>query len=327
MNVLVTGANGFLGYHVVKRLNERGIRPRALLPGDFDRSRLQGLDIEVVEGSVEDPAALRAACEGVDTVFHLAFLVTLSAGEEDRMRRINVVGTRNVVDSAAESGVRKVVVTSSSLAVGVNREPQPLDESADWTRHQVDFPYAAIRREAEQEALARATGEFGVMAVNPSFTMGPDDYAGAPANKLIKRLSEGRMPFSIPIGFGCLDVRDFAEGMLLAAERGRSGQRYLLNGHNVMVDTFFAEVAEVAGVKPPRLKLPIWLAYVLVAQVEGWSKLTGKQAPITRSVLQIFGRYAWYRNDLARTELGWEPRPLRATLEDTIAWLRQNPRG
>ena len=326
MKILVTGANSFLGFHVVKRLNERGIRPRALLPHDVDPKRVEGLQLDVVEGSVEDLPSLRAACEGIDTVLHLAFLVTLGAGAEDQMRRVNVQGTRNLLDAAEGCGVGKVVVTGSALAVGVNRQPQALNETADWATHRLDLPYALIRREAEQEALNRAGDRMSVTVVSPSFTMGPDDYVGAPANQLLRRLSAQRLPISIHIGFGVLDVRDFAEGMILAAERGRPGQRYLLSGHNVLIEEFFAEVADVAGVRPPRWRLPLWLVYVLVTLVEGWSKLTRKSPPITRALLQIFGRYAWYDTEQARTELGWQPRPLRTTLEDTIAWLRQNPK-
>ncbi len=326
MKILVTGANSFLGFHVVKRLNERGIRPRALLPHDVDPKRVAGLQLDVVAGSVEDPQSLRAACEGMDTVLHLAFLVTLGAGAEDQMRRVNVQGTRNLLDAAEACGVAKVVVTGSALAVGVNRQPQALNETADWATHRLDLPYAVIRREAEQEALNRAGDRMSVTVVSPSFTMGPDDYVGAPANQLLRRLSAQRLPISIHIGFGVLDVRDFAEGMILAAERGRPGQRYLLSGHNVLIEKFFAEVADVAGVRPPRWRLPLWLVSVLAMLVEAWSKLTRKAPPITRSVVQIFGRYAWYDTERARTELGWQPRPLRTTLEDTIAWLRQNPR-
>lgn len=324
MKILVTGANSFLGFHVVKRLNERGIRPRALLPHDFDPKRVEGLQFDLVEGGMEDAPSLRTACEGIDTVLHLAFLVTLGAGSEDQMRKTNIQGTRNLLDAAEACGVKKVVVTGSALAVGVNRLPQALSETADWTTHRLDLPYAVIRREAELDALARATDRMAVTVVSPSFTMGPDDYVGAPANQLLRRIGAQRLPISIHIGFGVLDVRDFAEGMILAAERGRSGQRYLLSGHNVLIEPFFAEVAEVAGVRPPRWRLPVRLVYVLVTLLEAFGKLTRKAPPITRALLQIFGRYAWYDTERARTELGWHPRPLRTTLEDTIAWLRRN---
>jgi dihydroflavonol-4-reductase len=131
----------------------------------------------------------------------------------------------------------------------------------------------------------------------------------------------------VEIGFGCLDVRDFAAGMLLAAERGRSGQRYILSGQNVTVDDFVAEVAAITGAKPPRWKVPRWAACALVVALNAWKKLKGEPPLVSRSILQLIGSYAWYDARRARDELGWEPTPLRTTLEETIAWLRENPTG
>ncbi len=322
--VLVTGPNSFLGYHVTQCLNKRGIRPRALVPKDAKASYLYNLDIDIVEGTIEDEASLRAACEGIDTVFHLSFLVGISEELEERMQEFNVDGTRRLLDVAANSGVKQVVISSSALAVGVNHSPQALDETADWNIHHFDFVYALTRRQAEEEALARSNPGFSVIAVSPSFTMGPEDYVGAPANKLLQAVSAEKLPVIFTVGFGCLDVRDFAEGMILAAERGRPGQRYLLNGHNVMADELMKEVASVAGVKPPRRKLPIWMAYFMVALLKIIKTLTRKPPAITRSTLQILGRYAWYDSTRAQKELGWTPRPLRETLEDTLRWFREN---
>src|SRR5256885_7837948 len=165
--VLVTGASSFLGYHVVKRLNEQGIRPRVLELRENNLDPLERLDVTRVEGHFEDPQAVGAACSTVDTVLHLAFKVSVAGGTNifDEMQRINVVGTRRLLETAAAKGVSRVVVTSSALAVGVNREPAPLDESADWARHAFDLSYAKIRRQAEQESLARAKPGFAVIAV------------------------------------------------------------------------------------------------------------------------------------------------------------------
>ncbi len=322
--VLVTGPTSFLGYHVTQCLNKRGIRPRVLIPQDTDATSLRNLNVDVIQGTVMDEASLRAACEGINTIFHLSFLVSIGGGLEARMQEFNVGGTRRLLDAAANAGASRVVVASSALAVGVNRNPQAIDETADWRIHHFDLAYALTRRQAEEEALARSGPGFSVIAVNPSFTMGPEDYVGAPANKLLQVVTDEKLPMTFTVGFGCLDVRDFAEGMVLAAERGRSGQRYLLNGHNVMVDELLKQVAVIAGVKPPRRHLPIWVAYVIVTLLQIVKFLTRKPAAITTSVLQILGRYAWYDTSRAQQELGWTPRPLRETLEDTLRWLREN---
>jgi dihydroflavonol-4-reductase len=326
-NVLVTGASSFLGYHVVKQLNERGIRPRVLEFSGSNLDPLNRLDVSRSEGRLGNAAAVDAACSGVDTVIHMAFRVSVGGGTKqfDEMRQINIDGTNRLLDAAAAKGVARAVVASSALAVGVNRRPQALDETADWAEHAFNLPYATLRRQSEQEALARTRPGFSVVAVSPAFTMGPDDPVGAPANKLLKTLINGKLRFTLPVGFGCLDVRDFAKGATLAAERGRPGQRYLISGHNITVDQLLEQAAAIAGVRPPRFAPPRALLHLLVGAVEVVSTLRGKAPPVTRDVLQIVGRYAWYDTSRARAELGWEPRPLQQTLEDTIRWLRAQP--
>ncbi len=327
-NVLVTGATTFLGYHVTKRLNQLGIRPRVLEWPGSDEAVFERLDVERRPGTLADVSAIAAACEGVDTLLHVAFKVSLGGGAAllEEMRRINVAGSEQLLDTAAAHGVTRAVVTGSALAVGVARRPQPLDETAESPEHVLSLPYAAIRREAEQRSLTRARPSFAVMSVAPAFTLGPDDPVGAPANKLVKAVTNRKLPFLPPtVGFGCLDVRDFAAGALLAAERGVSGRRYILSGENVTAKQFLESAAEAAGVKPPRFQAPAVLLEVLVGGVEGLSRLRRRPPPVTRAALQIFGRYAWYDTSRARTELGWTTRPLRETLDDTVRWLRQQP--
>jgi dihydroflavonol-4-reductase len=324
--ILITGATGFLGYHVVKRLNAAGIRPRVLELRDGRLDVLDQIDVERCAGYLDEPGAVRAACTGVGTVIHLAFKVSVGSGAKliEEMERINIAGTTQLLETAATTGVRRAVVAGSALAVGVNRNPKPLDESANWAEHAFDLRYAIMRRQAELNALAQASPSFAVLTVCPAFTFGPDDPVGAPANKLVESLITGKLRFTLPVGFGCLDVRDFASGVVLAAERGRSGQRYLLSGENVTTNQLLEQAAAIAGVRAPRFKPPMFLVRTLVGALEAFSAIRGKPAPITREVLQVVGRYAWYDTTKARTELGWSARPLRETLEDTIRWLR-NP--
>jgi dihydroflavonol-4-reductase len=326
--VLVTGATGFLGYHVVRRLNASGLRPRVLERPDATFPILDRLDADRAPGHLEDADSVRAACDGVGTLLHLAYKVGVGGGARlaGEMRRINVDGTVALLRAAAAAGVRRAVVVGSSLAVGVNRDPAPLDEGASWSRHGFDLPYAVVRREAEIAALAEATPRFEVVSVCPSFTFGPDDPVGAPANKLIESLITGRLRFTLTVGFSCLDVRDFADGAVRAAEHGGSGQRYLLTGENVTADQLLARAASIAGVRAPRFRPPMPLVYGVVGALELFSRLRRRPAPITRDVLQIVGRYAWYDASKAGAELGWAARPLDQTLEDTIESLRARRR-
>jgi dihydroflavonol-4-reductase len=322
--MLVTGATGFLGYHVVKRLNASGQRPRVLERRDAALGIVDRLDVDRAAGHLDDANAVRAACAGADTLLHLAYKVSVGGGKQllDEMQRVNVAGTVDLLRAAAAAGVRRAVVVGSALAVGVNREPAPLDERASWSRHGFDAPYATIRRDAEIAALAEATPGFDVVSVCPSFTFGPDDPVGAPANKLLESLMTRRLRFTFDVGFSCLDVRDFADGMVRAAEQGRSGERYLLTGENVTANQLLERAAAIAGVREPRFKPPMILVNGAVGAVELFGRVFHRPVPITRDVLQIMGRYAWYDAAKARTELGWSPRPLDQTLAETIEWLR-----
>jgi dihydroflavonol-4-reductase len=323
-NVLITGASSFLGYHVAKQLNEQGLRPRVLELPESKLDPLNKLDVSRCEGHLGDSQAMAAACDGVDTLIHTAFKVSVGGGttQLDEMRKINIEGTNRLLDTAAAKGVTRAVVASSALAVGVNRRPEPLDETANWAEHAFNLPYAVMRRQAEQEALAKTKPGFAVIAVSPAFTFGPDDPVGAPANKLLQTLINGKLRFTLTVGFGALDVRDFAKGAILAAERGRPGQRYLISGHNVTANQLLEQAAAIAGVRAPRFEPPRALLSVLVGAIGIFSSLKGKSPPVTRDVLQVIGRYAWYNTSRARADLGWEPRPLQQTLEDTIRWLR-----
>jgi dihydroflavonol-4-reductase len=323
--ILITGATSFLGYHVAKRLNQAGIRPRVLERPESKLEALDRADVERCPGHLDDPAAVRSACTGADTLLHVAFKVNIAGGPEAlaEMQRVNVEGTRELLKTAAAAGVRRAVVAGSALAVGVNREAAPLDETADWSQHAFDLPYATLRRQVELEALAQTTPEFAVMTVCPSFTFGPDDPSGAPANKLVGALIAGKIPCKVAVGFGCLDVRDFANGMVLAGERGRPQQRYLLSGENITTDKLVDTIAAISGVPGPRFTAPAFVVKGLVGALGAMNDVLGKESKITNDVLQILGRYAWYNTTKARTELGWTSRTLHETLNDTIQWLRQ----
>jgi dihydroflavonol-4-reductase len=329
--ILVTGAVGFLGYHAVRLLNERGHRPRVLLSA-ADRQPSKGLDAlrkqDVVEvsGGIDDPASLAAACDGVDTVLHLEFSLKLSSGPEveKTLHEVNVVGSRSLLDAATKARVQRVVMSSSSLSVGLAREPKPLDEWASWDINGLSLPYARSRREAEQEALARPAGPGlpVIVTVNPTFTLGPYDYSGAPANSLVKLLAKP-FPLDAAIGFSILDVRDYADGVLRAAEQGQHGRRYLLSGDNLMARDLLLAVSKVTGKQAPGWRFTLRSSVVspLLALVELQAKLMNKPPAVTRAVLELFGRYAWYDTKSAREELGWKPRSLQDSLHDSLAWL------
>ncbi|MEN8259789.1 MAG: NAD-dependent epimerase/dehydratase family protein [Pseudomonadota bacterium] len=336
--VLVTGPAGFLGYHVIKLLNDRGVKPRALIEASDSAlsdpktkkamEALRTLDVEEVMGDYDDLSSLQAACEGVDTLFHLKFCINMGDGEavEKQLHEQNVVATRNMLDAATAEGVDRILVSSSVLTIGLNPEPEPLKETADWDKYRFNLPYALSRRQAEQEALARPSGEElpVVSVVNPSFTLGPEDFVGAPANLLLDKMSNFWFRFTAPNGFSILDVRDYADGALKAAEKGLHGQRYILSGPNINSYLLLKEAAAVDGREAPKwlLPIPVWFVSLLTKVL---AKVKKKPWPKgSPSITELWGKHAWYNTDLARNELGWETRPLRETVEDSLRWRREN---
>ena len=238
------------------------------------------------------------------------------------MQRVNVDGTRRLLKSAAAAGVRRAVVTGSALAIGVNRQPAPLDETASWSQHAFDLPYANLRRQVELDALARQRRSWRLSPSARRSRSGPTIRPARRPTSWWERSSRASCRAKLAVGFGCLDVRDFAAGMVLAGERGRPGERYLLSGENVTADQLVDTVAAISGVGGPRFTAPVFLAKGLVSALGLWGNASGKPPPITSDVLQILGRYAWYNTTKARTELGWTSRSLHETLTDTIRWLR-----
>jgi dihydroflavonol-4-reductase len=321
--VLVTGGGILLDYHVIKRLNERGIRPRSLVLRGSDTSKIGRLEVDLM-GNIQDPTALKTALHGTDTVLHMAYEVK-PAGTLEDMHETNIVGTRTLLDAAEEAGVKRLVATSSVLAVGANRDAQALDESAEWSQHALTLPYVESRLQGEQLALARSRPGFEVVVVAPALTFGPEDYGPAPGGFIVKRVAEGRFMPTVDVGVGCVDVRDFAELMLLAAERGRPGQRYIACAHNRTLKDLVSETAAAAGIRPKTLHLPRWVPHVLITGIGLWYRIRRKTPPVPRSLLQLVGRHAWYDAKRAREELGWQPRPLQETLAHTVRWFRENP--
>ncbi len=332
--VLVTGPAGFLGHHVIQQLNANGIRPRVLLPPDIDDSlpkvrALQQQNVEIISGDIDNPAALQNACNGVDTVLHLHFEITLGSDAQARqaLHEENVQGTRNLLDAATKANVSRMVISSSALTIGLHHEAETLNENADWMQYAFTLPYAQSRREAEQMALSQAGPDRPqIVVVNPSFTLGPDDWISAPANRLVMAMTKPGFRLTAPIGFGVLDVRDYADGVIRAAKHGKPGQRYILSGDNLTPRQLAHAVAKAVGNEPANsfFSLRGWMVYPLVVLVELFSKLRGRPAPVSRNILELWGRYAWYDTSLSRNELGWKPRPLQETLRDTIAWHKQN---
>ncbi len=320
--VLVSGATGFVGSHVVAALAGRGVEVVALARKASAGGSIAGASA-VVQGDVRDRDAVRAAAEGCDGAIHCAGKVSRDPKDAEEMRTLHVLGTRAFLDGCEAAGVAKVAIASTSGTVGVSEDANAVATEDDETPYALVNQWAYYRAKlwAEQEALARSRAGFEVVAISPSLVLGPGDTRGSSTNDV--RLFLERKVAAIPSGgVSYVDARDVAEGLVRALERGRGGQRYLLGACNVTFRELFARLERVSGVKGPWAPLPREATKVAGALLERFAAAVGREPEVDAESLEL-ARYYWYiDSSRAERELGWTPRDPVATLADTVADLR-----
>ena len=319
MLALVTGGGGRLGNVLVRRLLEGGHQVRVLEPGARPES-LAGLDIDFQSGSVLDAGEVDQAVDGVDVVYHLAAKIDLRPKKDPRMFTINVEGTRTVAEACLARGLR-MVHTSSHHAV--EREPldQPLtedkplalDEKCDYHRSK------AIGETSVLDACARG---LNATIVNPGSMIGPNDYEPSMIGAALIDMYFGRVPVLLDLLSDYVDVRDVADGMIAAAEKGRVGERYFLTGDVVPIMEMVSLYGELTGAKVPTRALPLWVGWVLLPFALAGSAITKSDPFITADMLRASVSNAVVSHEKARRELGYEIRTLRESLSDAVEWYR-----
>jgi dihydroflavonol-4-reductase len=318
---LLTGASGFIGSHVARALAKRGDELRLLVRRGSDLDHLADLEFERVTGDITDRRAVRRAVKGAATVFHVAGSTSMRASQRERVFEVNVTGTRNVVEEALRAGVEQVVHTSSAGAIGPAKPGGTADEGQAFSAGHLGIAYVNSKHEAEVEALRAAAHGLPLVVVNPTFVLGPDDPSGGArsSNALVKRVMLRQIPFYVDGGLNIVDVRDIAAGHLLAARKGKAGERYILGGRNFTLDRLFADVARIAGVPAPPVKVPPRLTSVTVSA----ARRVGLSVAVSEDELRSAEHWWTYRSTKARKELGFKPRPHEETLEDTVHWLAE----
>ena len=315
--VLVTGATGLVGSHVTRLLVERGDDVRVTFR---DRSRpdnLAGLDVQQVACDVLDRRAVRRALRGVDRVFHIAGMTSLRASR-DQVFRVNVQGTRIVLEEALRAGVERAVHTSSVAAIGPAPRGSTADERQPFLAGGLDVPYVHAKREAEAEALRVAAAGLPVVIVNPAHVFGAGDLYRS-STELVLRFLRRQIPAYVDGALNVVDAEDVARGHLLAEERGTPGERYILGNRNFTLDRLLADLGRLSGVAPPALKLPVHAALAFARVAEAASAAP----PITQVEVRAASQWWTYRSTKAKRELGWKPSHHEDTLERTIAWYRE----
>lgn len=320
---LVTGATGFLGSHLVKELRGAGHDVVALCRGAVPSLAVQGVDVRL--GDVLDAASVRDAAAGCDGLFHCAGRVSRRREDAELLYRTHVEGTKITLDACRGAGVKRAVIASTSGVVAVSKDPSDIrDETAEPPIDLIGgWPYYRSKLYAERAAFDRNGPGFEVIAVNPSILLGPGDVHGASTGDVVSFL-ERRLPFIPPGGLSFVDARDAAHGMVLAMEKGRAGERYLLGAANMSLDVFFHRLSRVSGVPVPALRLPrsVTLAKAGAHLIERARKRLPFDLPVD-PVSAEMSQYFWYLDaSKARRELGWTPRDPVETLADTVADLR-----
>lgn len=320
--VAVTGATGFIGSAVVRQLVATGRSVRALVEPGARATNLDGLAIDRAECDVTDARSLRRALASCETLYHLAAVYKLWARTPEPMYRVNVEGTVATLLAAREAGVRRVIHTSSIAALGL-RHGGLADEETPFDLFEVANEYILTKWQSDRVAARFAEAGLDVVIVNPAFPFGPGDVAPTPTGRILLALLRGQVPGRGPGGFCTIDVDDCAAGHLLAEERGRTGQRYILGNENVTLDEFFDLVARVANVPSPRLRFPAKLSACVALGMEIWADhVSHEEPPATYRSILYAQRNAFFSNAKAKRELGLPSRPLVDTIRRAVNWFR-----
>jgi dihydroflavonol-4-reductase len=325
MTALVTGANGFVGAAVVRALLGEGRAVRAFVRESSDRRNLEGLDVELAFGDLNDAGSLQRAVQGCRAVLHVAADYRLWVPAPAAMYKTNVDGSVAVVEAAARAGVERLVYTSSVAVLGIRRDRRPADEETPVGIDDMIGPYKRSKFLAE-DAVRRRAAELDVplVIVNPSTPIGPGDIKPTPTGRIIVDGASGRIPAFVDTGLNLVHVDDVARGHVLALSAGRLGQRYILGGTDMSLEAILALVARESGRTPPRVRLPRRPLYPIAIGAQWWARLFGGEPRLCLDELRMAAKCMYFTSDKAVHELGYSWRPAEAAVADAIDWFKRN---
>jgi dihydroflavonol-4-reductase len=316
---LVTGATGFLGWHVARQLLDRGDRVRVLVRDPRRLRECEGAD--VAQGDLRDRDSLTRAMSGCGVLYHVAADYRLWAKNPDELYRSNVDGTRNVLDAAASAGVERVVYTSTVGCIGV--PPGGIgDESLPVGEQDMTGAYKRSKFLAERVALEPRA--MPVVVVNPTAPIGDHDWKPTPTGKIVVDYLRGNMPAYLDTGLNVVDARDVATGHLAAAERGRAGERYILGSENLTLREIFEKLEGISGIRAPKVQIPYAVAYAAGVLTTAWANVSGVEPRAPLDAVKMARKKMWVRHDKAAAELGYEPGPATVALRRAVEWFRAN---
>lgn len=324
MRVLVTGGTGFVGAHVARKLVERGDQVYVLHRPTSDTNLINKLPVTRVVGDITDHDSLLPHFEGMEQLYHVAADYRLWAPDPREIFRNNVDGTRNVLEAAKQTGVGRVVYTSTVGCLGIPDDGSPGTEDTPVTREELVGNYKKSKYDAQEIALDYARRGLDVVIVNPSTPVGPGDIKPTPTGKIIVDYMNGKIPAYVETGMNLVAVEDVAEGHLLAAEKGRTGEKYILGNRNMSLREMLETLARIAGRNAPNMKVPLWLAYIAAVIDTTASRVVGKEPGIPVESVLMARKWMYFSVKKAITELELPQSPVDDALERAVTWFEDN---
>ncbi len=321
---LVTGGTGFVGRAVVAELLQAGRAVRVLARNPAHPA-LAGLQVEVAPGDLKDRESLARALAGCASLFHVAADYRLWVPDPAEMYAVNVEGTRSLLTAAAAAGLKRVVYTSTVGALGNPGDGTPGTEDTPVTVAEMVGHYKRSKFLAEQVALDFARQGLPLVVVNPSTPVGPWDSRPTPTGQMIVDFLHRRMPAYLETGLNLIHVRDVARGHLLAAEKGQTGEKYILGNENLSLSAIFRLLAEISGLPAPRVKLPYWPVLALAYVNEVWAAyVSGRPPRMPLTAIRMARKFMYFDNTKAVKYLGLTLTPVRQALEEAVSWFREH---
>jgi dihydroflavonol-4-reductase len=323
MKTLVTGGAGFLGSHIVRALLAEGKKVRILTLPSESTAAIEDLDVETMNGDVTKIETLYPAVKGCDEIYHVAGVVSYWRRHREKQYKVHVEGTRNICRVALESGIKKMIHTSSAVTIGFSRDKDKiLNEKSTFNQERCNLGYVETKKEGEEEVLKAIQRGLNAVIVNPATMFGERDY-DLNAGELIVKIAQKKMPAAPSGGMNFIDVTDAAYGHLLAMKHGRTGERYLLGCENLTYDQLFEIISDSTGVAAPKIHVPYFVALFLgyLGNIESF--FTKKYPNITPEGAKLTGNFLYYDSSKAITELGLPQTPVKESIARAVTFYRR----
>ncbi|HKQ05667.1 MAG TPA: hopanoid-associated sugar epimerase [Blastocatellia bacterium] len=325
MKALVTGGTGFVGSHLVRRLLARNAEVRCLVRAASRLDNLKDLPVEFATGDLRDVESIKQAVRGVSVVYHCAADYRLWCADPREMYESNVNGSRHVMQAAFDEGIERVVYTSTVGALGLNDNGTPASEETPVALEDMIGHYKRSKFLAEEEVRGWAARGLPVVIVNPSTPVGELDIKPTPTGKIIVDFLKGKMFGYVDTGMNLIDVRDCAEGHILAAGRGRVGERYILGGTNLTLKEMFDALAAVTDMPSPRMQVPHWVAESYARLENFWAINVARRAPdVPIESVKMSRHRMWFDSSKAVRELGLPQSPIADALKRAVDWFKEH---